>query len=245
MLYSLETPQPLRVHLEHHRLRTTYEMKSIHAMSLAIGDFIKQYVMLHTIPYNGFSFTIKGTKIKSTDTPASLGLVDGDVITVTGETYAPDIYDNTASPVLCLARQTTATRPRHTRPIQYLDQVSGRVVHHDAVLDMSSDRSEVPFDFYMQHLRSFAIHAKGKHKRNHIMVPIRIQCPSSGTLVEVKVEFTVVNSHSPTTIGYKHITKILRESIKQLFTPMDTDSIDTPLHDITKPVKLSSRLKLC
>ena len=245
-LYELELPKvvsTIKVHLEHHRLRTTYEMKSIHSMSLAIGDFIKQYVMLHTIPYDGFRFTINGTKIKSTDTPASLGLVDGDIITVTGETYAPEIYDNTASPILCLARHTGTSKAKHTRPIQYVDHISGRVVHHVAVLDINSDTSEIPFDFYTKHLRSFATHAKGKHKRNHVMLPIRIECPSSGTLVEVRVEFTVVNNNSPTTIGYKHITKILRESIKQLFTPMETDSIDIPYKDLTKPIKLSSKLK--
>jgi hypothetical protein len=182
-LYESE-PQPsqtININFIHNKLRTTYEIKKYHEMSLPIADFIRQYVMIGTIPYNGFEFSIKGRKILSKDTPSSLNLKDGDNITVVGETYAPETYDNTTSPVLFLARQENSIK-QTVRKICFVNPSNGEIVEHAAILDISKDHSEVSFDFYSKYLRKFARHGTGKHARNHITIPIQLENPSSGMM---------------------------------------------------------------
>jgi hypothetical protein len=86
-------PAPsIRIYLQHSRLRAPIDIKITSNMGLAFAEFIKQYVMLYTIPYDGFTFTFNMKSIHRDSTPEELNLKDGDEIRVTGEPYTPDGY---------------------------------------------------------------------------------------------------------------------------------------------------------
>ena len=173
-LYETHKDDTMTIHLVHNRLRTTYHMKPTHEMYLPIADFIRQYVLVHTIPLNGFVFHIKNKVITSQDTPTSLALKSGDTILVTGETYTPETYDISANlPILCMMRQNT-NPSKPVRAIQFIDRLNGKEIHYQACLDISKNISTIPFTFYTKHLRSFP-HSINKGSRNHVVIPIRLQ----------------------------------------------------------------------
>ena len=230
-------PAPsIRIYLQHSRLRAPIDIKITSNMGLAFTEFIKQYVMLYTIPYDGFTFTFNMKSIHRDSTPEELNLKDGDEIRVTGEPYTPDGYVIDSSmasmseydgfdlfqctprdiaPRHFFARLTSPRDPtkRSIKTIELIDFKTNKGYKFLATFDSSQTMSRISLDYLRKHLKDISIRYNG----NMITIPTIIQDTATGFKLEANIQYQLTSDQSGIVIGYKHMLKYFKTMLQTIY----------------------------
>ena len=199
--------ETILINIHHRRLQVQVEMKKYHDLYAAISEFVYKYMMMYKIPYDGFTFSINGERIKYKDTPQSLGIKHGDTIQVTGEPFVPDhtptqVTTSDFTQACFLSRGTPEPANKPTLKIQFLDRLKGKAIIHEAQLDTSKSYSTIPSAFYDNYLSTTLYQATSS---NLINIPVRIINPTASFNFEANIQFQIVKEDAPITLSYQHI----------------------------------------
>ena len=228
----------IKLDLKHARLTATVNIKTTSDMSLAFSNFIQQYVILYTIPYNGFNFTFKKQKILGSQTPNDLGLKDGDEIIVTGEPYVPDGYvaNSTITSIMesddikelgsihFLGRPTKkSSRVNSNRTIRFLNTDTNEVEAHLVQMNAAKSRSTVSRTYLAQQT-----HLNYKIVDGKVTLPVFLtlkHTDSRRMALETELDFVVLDDQSGFVIGYPHLTYTFKTLLNMLYHGVVEDTI--------------------
>ena len=228
----------IKLDLKHARLTATVNIKTTSDMSLAFSNFIQQYVILYTIPYNGFNFTFKKQKILGSQTPNDLGLKDGDEIIVTGEPYVPDGYVANSSitsimesddikelgSIHFLGRPTKkSSRANSNRRVRFLNTDTNEVEAHLVQMNAAKSRSTVSKTYLAQQT-----HLNYKIVDGKVTLPVFLTLKHTDLrrmALETELDFVVLDDQSGFVIGYPHLTYTFKTLLNMLYHGVVEDAI--------------------
>ena len=260
-LYNLadDTYKPapvIRIYLHHPRLTAPIDIKTTSNMGLAFAEFIKQYVMLYTIPHKGFTFKINDKIIKSTDTPQELGIQDEDDIEVTGEPYCDDGYsieenkmssmtnyygydffDEGIAPKHFLNRLISPKKGMVLKPIDFMGPDNKPVYTDFARFDSSKNNSYISLSYWQRNLQKpLALKIVG----NIVNIPVTIKHDTTNFSITMTIPFTVTTSQTCVIIGYKHIMQFFKDTLQEIFS--STIKNTTVVEQIQKDIKVGANV---